>query len=490
MGSGVASFPRRLTRVLALAIALCGLFANPAAAVTTLVPAPSAVTGGAPGISVEFRRSLPADSLEGADALFSDALIGLAGHATDNGVAVINYVDTGGGNVFPLPRDVGVPPLTGTGFVAAAEDDHFAMRATGFVKITQPGSWTFSVRSGDGERLLMGEDNKLVTVCDCLRAAATDSTTVTVPSAGVYHFELTWFQQISGAMAEFFAQGPSDPSAELVGDTANGGLEVHQELTQTATLVSSSIEPEPVGIPVTLTATLFGTAGMGSGASTIQFFDGGQPLGPALPLPASQVVSTTQTLTAGVHQITAQFSGGGQFRGSTSDPITQHVVANQAPVAAFDSYSIAANTPLTTLAPGVLANDSDAESEPLTSSLVAGPLHGTVTLNQNGSFVYKPNAAFSGLDFFTYRAVDANGQSAPAAVLVTVAPPPPCLVPKLAGKRVAAARNALAAAHCALGKVTKRKASKKKSGRVLSQKPKAGTRLPAGSRVSVVVGRR
>ena len=30
----------------------------------------------------------------------------------DNGVAVINYVDSGGGNVFTLPRDVGIPPLT------------------------------------------------------------------------------------------------------------------------------------------------------------------------------------------------------------------------------------------------------------------------------------------------------------------------------------------------------------------------------------------
>ena len=63
-----------------------------------------------------------------------------------------------------------------------------------------------------------------------------------------------------------------------------------------------------------------------------------------------------------------------------------------------------------------------------------------------------------------------------------------CVIPKLAGKTLAAAKKALGKAHCKLGKVTKKK-SKRKAGVVISQKPKAGTRLPAGGRVSLVLSR-
>ena len=63
-----------------------------------------------------------------------------------------------------------------------------------------------------------------------------------------------------------------------------------------------------------------------------------------------------------------------------------------------------------------------------------------------------------------------------------------CVVPKLKGKTVAAARRALAAANCKLGKVTRR--GRGRPGRVRSFSPKAGTSLPAGATVPVVVSRR
>jgi PASTA domain len=60
-----------------------------------------------------------------------------------------------------------------------------------------------------------------------------------------------------------------------------------------------------------------------------------------------------------------------------------------------------------------------------------------------------------------------------------------CVVPKLKGKTLSAAKDALADASCALGKVTKKESSGK-PGIVLSQKPKAGTE-PPGPKVAVVV---
>jgi hypothetical protein len=66
---------------------------------------------------------------------------------------------------------------------------------------------------------------------------------------------------------------------------------------------------------------------------------------------------------------------------------------------------------------------------------------------------------------------------------------PGCVVPKLAGKKLAAARTALKKAHCALGKVT-RKRSAKKAGTVTKQSVKAGRPRPAGTKVNVTLARR
>jgi hypothetical protein len=65
---------------------------------------------------------------------------------------------------------------------------------------------------------------------------------------------------------------------------------------------------------------------------------------------------------------------------------------------------------------------------------------------------------------------------------------PVCVVPKLKGKRLSAAKRALARAHCRSGKVT-RKFSKAKKGRVISQKPGPGKHLPAGTKVSLALSK-
>src|SRR5215211_1047539 len=80
--------------------------------------------------------------------------------------------------------------------------------------------------------------------------------------------------------------------------------------------------------------------------------------------------------------------------------------------------------------------------------------------------------------------------TSPAAELPPVTTPVRrCLVPKLAGKTVAVARTALRKANCKTGKVTRVKSRKVRSGRVISSKPKAGTRRPNGAAVALVVSR-
>jgi hypothetical protein len=97
---------------------------------------------------------------------------------------------------------------------------------------------------------------------------------------------------------------------------------------------------------------------------------------------------------------------------------------NVAPVAKDDSHSGYAGKPVTVAAPGVLANDSDANGDKLTVRLVTGPKQGTVTLNPDGSFTYKSTATASGTDSFTYVANDGQADSAPATVTIALKPVP------------------------------------------------------------------
>ena len=66
-------------------------------------------------------------------------------------------------------------------------------------------------------------------------------------------------------------------------------------------------------------------------------------------------------------------------------------------------------------------------------------------------------------------------------------PAKPCVVPKLKGKTLAAAKKRIAAAGCTTGKVKRKKGVKK--GRVASSKPRAGKSVRAWTPVALVVGK-
>ncbi len=107
--------------------------------------------------------------------------------------------------------------------------------------------------------------------------------------------------------------------------------------------------------------------------------------------------------------------------GNVSNSVQFTVAANSPPVANADSYSTNEDAALTIAAPGVLGNDTDADSNPLTAVVATGPAHGTLTLNANGSFTYTPNANYNGPDAFTYNANDGTANSTTAAtVSITV----------------------------------------------------------------------
>ncbi|HEX9638853.1 MAG TPA: S8 family serine peptidase, partial [Acidobacteriota bacterium] len=94
-------------------------------------------------------------------------------------------------------------------------------------------------------------------------------------------------------------------------------------------------------------------------------------------------------------------------------------LANQAPLAADDSASTEADTPVLI---DVLANDSDPDGDPLTVTGVTDPPNGSATNNGDGTVTYTPDPGFASPpdDSFEYTISDGRGGSASAAVTVTV----------------------------------------------------------------------
>jgi len=106
---------------------------------------------------------------------------------------------------------------------------------------------------------------------------------------------------------------------------------------------------------------------------------------------------------------------------STSASVAITVAAvNDPPVATGEIYSTSEDTDLAVdVVGGVLANDTDPEGDGLTASLVAGPAHGTLNLNVDGSFDYTPDANWNGADAFTYAVSDGtDAVQAQASVVV------------------------------------------------------------------------
>ena len=147
----------------------------------------------------------------------------------------------------------------------------------------------------------------------------------------------------------------------------------------------------------------------------------------------SPVLPTSQTgsgSTYGVLKLTLHTTGydwvflpmaGQTFTDSGSGSVhAAPPTSNNPPVAVADASSTPQDTALNVSAPGVLGNDTDADSDPLTAVLNVNVTHGTLTLNANGGFTYTPNGGYNGPDSFTYHANDGTANSNIVTVSLTV----------------------------------------------------------------------
>ena len=156
-----------------------------------------------------------------------------------------------------------------------------------------------------------------------------------------------------------------------------------------------------------------------------------RPSGSSTALSAAAVINPTLVADVPGSYVVQLMVNDGSLDSIPDTVLVTATAANTAPVAANDSYTVVQGGSLTVPSPGVLTNDND--NGPLTALLLANVSSGTLVLNANGGFSYTPNASFSGVDSFTYRANDGALNSAAATVSITITPAnrPPVAQPQV-----------------------------------------------------------
>jgi Ca2+-binding RTX toxin-like protein len=96
---------------------------------------------------------------------------------------------------------------------------------------------------------------------------------------------------------------------------------------------------------------------------------------------------------------------------------TRFATENHPPSAVADAGTTLRNQALDV---DVLANDGDADGDPIAVAGVTQPAQGAASINPNGTVRYIPAGGFSGVDSFTYTVADSRGATAVGTVTITV----------------------------------------------------------------------
>ena len=102
--------------------------------------------------------------------------------------------------------------------------------------------------------------------------------------------------------------------------------------------------------------------------------------------------------------------------GITATPV---VHTNSVPAPVADSASVAEDGSASI---NVMANDAGLGDGPIAIAIVSGPAHGTASVGGDKKINYVPSANYHGPDSITYKLTDADGESATAALSLTVTP--------------------------------------------------------------------
>ena len=96
---------------------------------------------------------------------------------------------------------------------------------------------------------------------------------------------------------------------------------------------------------------------------------------------------------------------------------------NDAPIVGDYSGSTFTGQTLTATLPGVLQGATDSDGDLIHAVLIQGPQHGTLTLDLDGHFVYRPDDDYFGFDSFIFAGSDGLLTGANATASINIQPP-------------------------------------------------------------------
>ena len=271
--------------------------------------------------------------------------------------------------------------------------------------------------------------------------------------------------------------------AALTGATINGATYSARYDTDGVTLLVSGTPPPP---QQTLALTFAGT-GAGSVSDSVSLTCSASC---QHQYPQGTLVHLTATPAAG--STFAGWSGGGC---SGTGTCTVTMSANHAVTATFSTIPPPVTHTLSVSKSGngsgtVTSSPAGISCGPTCANAftTGTPVTLTATSDSGSTFAGWSGGGCSGTGTCT---VTLNGDTTVTADFTANQPPPPppqCIVPKLKGKKLGAAKIAIRKAHCRVGKVTKVKSTKRHRNRVISQNPKPGKHLRQGSKIALKVG--
>ena len=223
----------------------------------------------------------------------------------------------------------------------------------------------------------------------------------------------------SGSVATYVEDGP----AVVVDSTISVGDVDSNFLTGAKIRIMGGFDPDHDSLLFTNTGNITGTYDPDTGTLTLS--------GPAsvasyeAALQSVRFANSNQNPGNGGRTITFVVSD----TQLTSTPTTANLAVkpvNDSPTAMNDTRTISA-TGSTGIINSVLTNDSDVDGGNLTVTVVSGPSSGSITMFNNGQFIYTPGENFAGTDSFVYEVADGKGGTDTAVVTLEgqLAPPPP-----------------------------------------------------------------
>lgn len=183
--------------------------------------------------------------------------------------------------------------------------------------------------------------------------------------------------------------------------------------------VSSSVNPTAPGQSVTFRLLVNAVApGSGTPTGTVQFIIDGSNAGSPVSLAGGLASLSLTTLAAGTHTVAAAYAGDGNFIGTTNT-LAQTQLINTAPVGTADAIVRYPTDSTKVLISTLLANDSDADGNPIQFLAFTATTTNGGTVTRDGDWLhYTPAAGYTNDDAFTYTIEDSHQAQSTATVTV------------------------------------------------------------------------